>query len=251
MLNRYRRWYNAICARGQLRVLELGYERHHIIPRALGGSDDESNITHLTYREHFLAHWLLTRLTDGDERNKMLYALHMMTVVGHGYRIVAGWQYAIAKKASAEAATVRMRTANARDRMSKVHKGKKIAAEHRAALSKAFKGRKKSEQHRAKIGAAHKGKPKSAEHRAKIAASATGMVPSEAARANMAAAQTGRKHTPETLAKISAGNSGKIITPETRAKISATKTGRKFGPRSAEWRANISAGLRARALALT
>lgn len=243
---KYRRWYRAICDRGQSRALSRGCEGHHVIPRALGGSDGGSNITHLTYREHFLAHWLLTRFTSGIDRNKMLYALHMMTVVGDGHRIVAGWQYAIAKKASAEAAAVRMRTADARAQLSKVHKGKQITTEHRAALTRAFKGHKKSEQHRAKIAAALKGRAKSAEHRANIAASATGKAPSAAARANMAAAQIGRKHTPETLAKISAGNRGKVVSQETRARISATKTGRKFGPRSAEWRANISAGLRGR-----
>lgn len=35
------------------------FERHHIIPKSLGGSNDESNIVKLTYREHYIAHIML------------------------------------------------------------------------------------------------------------------------------------------------------------------------------------------------
>lgn len=37
------------------------HERHHIIPKSIGGTNDTSNIAILTYREHFIAHWLLTK----------------------------------------------------------------------------------------------------------------------------------------------------------------------------------------------
>jgi hypothetical protein len=43
-------------------------EVHHIQPRALGGSDDPSNLVKLTYREHFLMLWLLTKILKGRER---------------------------------------------------------------------------------------------------------------------------------------------------------------------------------------
>ena len=36
-------------------------EIHHILPRCLGGSDDDNNLIKLTAREHFLAHLLLHR----------------------------------------------------------------------------------------------------------------------------------------------------------------------------------------------
>jgi hypothetical protein len=35
------------------------YELHHIIPRSLGGSNEQENLVLLTAREHFLAHYLL------------------------------------------------------------------------------------------------------------------------------------------------------------------------------------------------
>jgi hypothetical protein len=34
-------------------------ERHHIVPRCVGGTDDEENLIYLTYQEHFIAHKLL------------------------------------------------------------------------------------------------------------------------------------------------------------------------------------------------
>lgn len=40
-----------------------GYtEKHHIIPKAHGGTNDPENIVALTAREHFLAHWLLVKV---------------------------------------------------------------------------------------------------------------------------------------------------------------------------------------------
>lgn len=54
---------------------ERGRERHHIIPRSLGGTDDKSNLVYLSCREHFLCHWMLVKMTEGEARCKMVYAL--------------------------------------------------------------------------------------------------------------------------------------------------------------------------------
>jgi 5-methylcytosine-specific restriction endonuclease McrA len=59
----YEKIYNSICQRGQTnRNLGSYVERHHIIPRCMGGTNDETNITTLTYREHFIVHSLLVRI---------------------------------------------------------------------------------------------------------------------------------------------------------------------------------------------
>ena len=40
-----------------------GYkEEHHIIPKAEGGSDDESNLVKFSAREHYVAHLLLAKI---------------------------------------------------------------------------------------------------------------------------------------------------------------------------------------------
>lgn len=36
-------------------------EVHHIIPRSLNGTNDHSNLVHLTPKEHFVCHHLLYR----------------------------------------------------------------------------------------------------------------------------------------------------------------------------------------------
>lgn len=40
-------------------------ERHHIVPRALGGTNESSNLVDLTPREHFVAHLLLAKIHGG------------------------------------------------------------------------------------------------------------------------------------------------------------------------------------------
>jgi hypothetical protein len=77
-MNKYKKWYNQITSRGK-KYREPGLERHHIIPRSLDGPDDIENITFITAREHFVCHWLLTKIyPTGEEHWKMLNALRMM-----------------------------------------------------------------------------------------------------------------------------------------------------------------------------
>lgn len=77
-MNKYARWYNQIVKNAQTRVTEGYVERHHIQPRSLGGADTPDNLVELTAREHFVCHWLLTKMTTGEDRYKMLNALRMM-----------------------------------------------------------------------------------------------------------------------------------------------------------------------------
>lgn len=57
----YQKIYDDICKRGQDRILskETYTEKHHIVPKCIGGIDDCENITRLTAREHFICHWIL------------------------------------------------------------------------------------------------------------------------------------------------------------------------------------------------
>ena len=64
---------------------QLGYfEKHHILPKSLGGSNDEINLVKLTAREHFICHWLLVKMYNKGttERYKMLCALWRMNNSG-------------------------------------------------------------------------------------------------------------------------------------------------------------------------
>jgi len=72
----YERIYNAIIERAKNRKLEGYKERHHIIPKCIGGIDDASNLAELTAKEHFICHLLLVQIYPNDK--KLVYALWRM-----------------------------------------------------------------------------------------------------------------------------------------------------------------------------
>lgn len=72
----YQRIYNQLVKRAQNRTLEGYKEKHHIIPKCLGGSNDKENLVELTAREHFLCHILLCEIYPKE--NKLKYALWCM-----------------------------------------------------------------------------------------------------------------------------------------------------------------------------
>lgn len=59
----YKKIYNQLIerARSRTNILDL-YEKHHIIPRSMGGSNKKINLVRLSYREHFIAHLLLHKM---------------------------------------------------------------------------------------------------------------------------------------------------------------------------------------------
>jgi hypothetical protein len=50
-------------------------ERHHILPTSLGGTDEPSNLVHLPHRHHYIAHRLLSRFGDKNQRIRMMHSL--------------------------------------------------------------------------------------------------------------------------------------------------------------------------------
>ena len=38
------------------------YERHHVVPKSLGGSNEPSNLVYMTGKAHFVAHHLLFKI---------------------------------------------------------------------------------------------------------------------------------------------------------------------------------------------
>lgn len=89
--NKYSKYYFSIINNAKSRVLDdnVYVENHHIIPRSLGGIDDENNLVKLTAREHFICHLLLTKMTNGYQKHQMIFASQMMLVSKHSqYRYV-------------------------------------------------------------------------------------------------------------------------------------------------------------------
>jgi NUMOD3 motif len=81
--NKYTKWYNSIIFNAQTRTLpkDTYIERHHIIPRSLGGDNSVDNLVKLLAREHFICHLLLIKMTEGKAKRSMAYAAWQMTNV--------------------------------------------------------------------------------------------------------------------------------------------------------------------------
>lgn len=73
--NKYSKYYYNIIKRRKNNPSNGYVERHHIIPKSLGGSNKKENIVALTAREHFICHRLLVKMTTGRDKMKMSFAL--------------------------------------------------------------------------------------------------------------------------------------------------------------------------------
>ena len=75
--NKYYRCYLRIIDNAKNRILDKdGYvEKHHILPKSMGGSNKKENIIALTAKEHYVCHVLLTKCTTGYYLKLMRYAL--------------------------------------------------------------------------------------------------------------------------------------------------------------------------------
>ncbi len=179
--------YGRLMAKARERGAIDGYsERHHVLPRALGGTDDSSNLVSLTAREHFVAHLLLARMHGGS----MWYALAIMKRDGRGSsrsfamarsklsELMTGNSLTLGRKASDDERRMmsiarkgkpgRKLTEDERLHLSKVNKGKQLSEEHRQKLSDVQKGKPKPEGFGEKVAASLRGKPRSQETKDKI-----------------------------------------------------------------------------------
>jgi len=104
--NKYTTWYNSLINKAKDRTITGYTEKHHIVPSSLGGTNDNNNIVKLTAREHFVCHLLLTKMTTGNARYKMNFALHMLSNannIGDGRYIPSSRMYDLARRLYKEA----------------------------------------------------------------------------------------------------------------------------------------------------
>jgi len=81
--NKYTLWHISIIEkslkRNHKKIVNDGFERHHILPQSCGGDNSKSNLVALTPREHFMVHLLLIKMFRKEEhQNKMIFALMNM-----------------------------------------------------------------------------------------------------------------------------------------------------------------------------
>lgn len=84
----YKKIYDSLINKGKNRILEGYYERHHIVPRCIGGNDSEENIVNLTPEEHYLAHQLLVKIYP---KNHSLVKAAAMMIPNRPSNKMYGW----------------------------------------------------------------------------------------------------------------------------------------------------------------
>ena len=171
----YQAHYERLIQRARDRVLGGYVERHHVLPKCLGGTDDSDNLVQLTPEEHYVAHQLLHKIHPNCAG--LAYAMVAMTGNPWGRRSnkLYGW--------------VRAKWSEARSTdMKELWLDPEYREKHKAAMQKVFD----NPEFGAKISKANKGRVKSEQERANIAEAGRNREPrvfSEQARANMSAAR--------------------------------------------------------------
>ena len=216
-MNKYTRWYNQIVDRARFRIIDTYTETHHIQPRSLGGTDDIHNLVELTAREHFICHWLLVKMTTGEDHYKMLNALRMMRAENPGQKRyktkITSRVYESIKQEYAKLQSERIRgeknpmwgkthTEEARQAIREKNTGKKLTEEQIARQVTAQTGRKRapfSEEWRARMSESKRGEKNNR----------YGVELSEATRQRIGNRIRGRKQTPEEKARRAEANRGK------------------------------------------
>lgn len=212
--SKYTKWYYEIVRKAKSEERKKGgdvyYESHHIIPKCepFNGSNRKENTVLLTGREHFIAHWLLTKMCDGVYKQKMQHAIFRMSSKT-GKRIVSSWQFELAKREQAKAVASREVTDETRAKLSESLKGKNV-------------GRPLSEEHKTSLKeAAKKRKPVSEETRRKRSQSLKGRIaPNKGKPSKMKGKSSGLRHTEEHKKRMSEMQKGRVFDEEHRRRIS-------------------------------
>ena len=130
----------------------FGYkERHHILPKSLGGADEENNMIDLYPQEHYEAHRLLA--LENPSNQKLTYAWWLMSNVKNEYQ----QRYKISAEEYAEARCKYSELMKQRTGVNSPNYGKHMSEEQREKLSKAHKGKHLSKEIVEKMKESHKG----------------------------------------------------------------------------------------------
>lgn len=194
--NRYTVWYFNIINRAKDRITDQYTESHHILPRSMFPHlhDDPNNRVRLTAREHFICHWLLTKMVHlPNDLQKMWHAFWAMAMdKGKTRHKMPARLWAKLREQrgiiTAEQNRLRVWTEASKEKLRQHNKNKTQTAESNAKRS-------------AKL----KGKPKSPETIEKMKLARANQTFSEETRNKMSLAKLGKKrapHSEETKARM-------------------------------------------------
>lgn len=198
-------------------------ERHHILPKSLGGSDEPDNLVDLTAREHFIAHLLLAKIYGGP----MIYAAYAMMYMNDNKYVSR--KYAWLKEEYSKINKQRRHTEETKKKIKEARKkqicvGKPHSLETKQKLSIIAKNR--TTEHLQKIKEARAKQIISEETKQKISDANKGKIISEETRNKISVAQKGKIISEETREKLRCGMIGKKASQETKEKMSAARKGK-------------------------
>lgn len=204
----YQKHYELLIEKYGSKSKPEGYsERHHIIPKCLGGSNALDNLVYLSAEAHYIAHQMLVKINP--DHYGLSYAAIMMTVNTNRHKRSNNKLYA----------WLRVRFS---ENVSKARRGFKMSAEQKQKLSvfrKLFVGWKQSDETKLKISLAQTGdlnhmfgKTQSSESNLKRSLKLKGVLKSEETKLKMSSSQKGNKK--------GAGRKGSKHSEESKLKIS-------------------------------
>lgn len=195
--NKYSLWYFNIIDVAKSRNLQTSIEKHHIIPKSLGGDNSPSNIANLTPREHFICHLLLTKFTTGKERIKMLYAFNRMHYGKNRY-ISNSKHYEKIREEAIQNLSLRntgqKRSIKTCKKISKSRTGKGTGPQNKEHIEKRISkiiGQKRTNEIKARMSTERRGKTQSIDHIEKRQKSLIGKVRSNDSKEKYRLSKTG------------------------------------------------------------
>jgi len=110
--NKYTSWYCNIIEKAIERDWKKGngtyLEGHHVLPRSISGDKLNTGFkVYLTAREHFICHLLLPKMLEGDNRKKMLFALHRLCTGNKKNYVKSSFVYETIKQNMSRVAKIR------------------------------------------------------------------------------------------------------------------------------------------------
>ena len=134
---------NILNNRGRFACGEEYHERHHILPKCMGGTNDESNMIDLFAREHFIAHKLLA--LENPDNNSLVFAWSCMAFPSTNsqkrYELTPE-EYEEARKALSKALTGRKLSEETKEKLRQKKIGTTLSEELRRKMSESRKGEK-------------------------------------------------------------------------------------------------------------
>lgn len=209
---------NILDTRGRFNCGDIYHERHHIVPKCVGGGNDKDNLIDLFAREHYIAHKLLTQ--ENPDNNKLVYAWTCMAFIKNDITYeceITPEEYEEARIALSVKMTGegnhfygKQHTAETKEKLRQQRIGTKASDEAKIRMSEAQTKRMQDCEARAACGKPHTEEWKK-EQSERMSGENHPMY--------------GRRHSDETKEKISKAKTGKLMPEEFKRKISEITSG--------------------------